>query len=171
MHRCVEKGWPPCLEPHRPLAAAAQSRPFPLCSGPSARTEARGGIERTIDASTPAMVGMLFCPPWSRHPKSCTKVSGLTGQVVKTSKHGHTRERPAPVRLAKSSQRSCRNRCAAIPSTALGETIRSSLQLEEVSAAGARGARPALRRATGRRPGKSKTTLRSSPRWGRNHRA
>ena len=51
------------------------------------------------------------------------------------------------------------------------ETSGSSLQAGKFSAAAARAARPVRRRATGRSPGKSTTTVRSSPRSGRNHKA
>ena len=49
---------------------------------PLAAEESMLTDERIIEADTAAMAGILCRRSRSRHPESCTKLSGLTGEAV-----------------------------------------------------------------------------------------
>jgi hypothetical protein len=38
--------------------------------------------DERINASTAAMAGILCWSSWARHPESCAKLSGLTGEAL-----------------------------------------------------------------------------------------
>ena len=83
LHRCAEN-WvaavPLC---HCPLRCAWRAlATVPVVLPPLAAEESMLTDERIIEADTAAMAGILCRRSRSRHPESCTKLSGLTGEAV-----------------------------------------------------------------------------------------
>src|SRR6516165_6369700 len=83
LHRCAENWVAAVPSCHCPLRCARRAlATVPVVLPPLAAEESTLTDERIIEADTAAMAAILCRPPGSRHPESCAKLSGLTGEAL-----------------------------------------------------------------------------------------